>query len=113
MSQLFQVIKSLNPTQRLGAFVFIALLTSFTAILTVYLKSDECSSLAEENVRMHEDFAKISKLLRELRMEKDDIPAESPLVDSLMVDTSKPLKTETINYSEILDKIEIITKSNK
>ena len=118
MSNLIEAIKTLKTSQRLGALVFLALLTSITSILTVYFKTDDCRVIIDENVRMHEDFAKISSMLREVRM-KNDTEVESTIeVDSLRnpYDTDKKPKIETEkiivpDYS-ILDSIETITNKH-
>jgi len=45
---MFDIIKSLNPKQRLIAFLVAAILTSSVAIATSYLKTDNCQAISDQ-----------------------------------------------------------------
>jgi len=45
---MFDIIKSLNPKQRLVAFLVAAILTSSVAIATSYLKTDNCQAISDQ-----------------------------------------------------------------
>jgi hypothetical protein len=45
---MFDIIKSLNPKQRLVAFLVAAILTSSVAIITSYLKTDNCQAISDQ-----------------------------------------------------------------
>lgn len=45
---MFDIIKSLNPKQRLTAFLIAAILTSSVAIITSYLKTDNCQAISDQ-----------------------------------------------------------------
>ena len=121
MSNFIDAIKTLKTSQRLGALVFLALLTSITSIVTVYFKTDDCRVIMDENVKMHEDFAKISAMLRESRMKEETGVELGAQVDSSRNPFETIQKTEVdkkINVPEleynILDSIEnIINKHSK
>lgn len=71
---MFEVIKNLKPTHRLQAFLFAAFLTTASAVLTVYLKTDDCSGLAkqyEELVKNYTETMSINNTLIESNNKKD------------------------------------------
>lgn len=45
---MFDIIKSLNPKQRLVAFLVAAMLTSSVAVITSYLKTDNCQAISDQ-----------------------------------------------------------------
>lgn len=111
MSQFAEAIKTLKPSQRLYGFLFLVFITSTTAIITSYFKTDDCRSLMEENIRMHEDFSKISSILRQLRVKESEVYTEVR-VDTSMAPEAGPNPTvkinEGIDYGQVINEIESI-----
>ena len=100
MKYISEILKQFTRQQRI--LVLAMLLTTLT--LTMYFKTDDCSALVSENLKMHEDFVKISKMLREERL------AGLQIVDS----TSVTLDTVKIidNTVNVMDEIMKIAESN-
>lgn len=71
---MFEVIKNLKPAHRLQAFFFAAFLTTASAILTVYLKTDDCSGFAKQYevlVKNYTETMAINNTLIESNNKKD------------------------------------------
>ena len=61
----------------------LVLLLSFTTgsiLISQYLKTDDCRALIDENIKMQNDFAKISSMLRAERMRTETI-----MLDTIMI----------------------------
>jgi len=59
-----RILKQFTSSQRMIVLVLLLAFTSGSILLSQYLKTDDCRPLIEENMRMHQDFAKISAMLR-------------------------------------------------
>jgi hypothetical protein len=59
------ILKSFNMSQRLLVLIIMALVISGTYIAVAYLKTDDCSSLAKENLALINTMVETSKLLRQ------------------------------------------------
>jgi hypothetical protein len=92
---MFEVIKNLKPSHRLQAFLFAALLSTASAVLTVYLKTDDCSGLAAQYqvlVKNYTETMAINNTLIESNNKKDrDMIAIKNLLDEM--DNIKPETT--------------------
>jgi hypothetical protein len=84
---MFEVIKNLKPAHRLQAFLFAAFLTTSSAILTVYLKTDDCSGLAKQYevlVKNYTETMSINNTLIESNNKKDrDMIAIRNILDEM------------------------------
>ena len=84
---MFEVIKNLKPTHRLQAFLFAAFLSTASAVLTVYLKTDDCSGLAKQYevlVKNYTETMAINNTLIESNNKKDrDMIAIRNLLDEM------------------------------
>lgn len=87
MSQLTDAIKSLKPAERLKAFIFLAVLTSATAITTVYLKTDDCSDTANNYNGCIENYSKVqtfaNSCMQESNRKTGDLIVLAGIIDSL------------------------------
>lgn len=68
MKYFVEILKQFTRAQRLIVLVLLLSFTTGTYLTSQYLKTDSCESLIEENLKMQEDFAKISSILRKERM---------------------------------------------
>lgn len=100
MKEFVNILKQFTQSQRLIVLVLLLTFTFGSYSLSVYLKTDDCRSLMEENIKMHEDFVTISKMLREERMRDKiivsdtvsiggresftTIPSDNTLMDSIL-----------------------------
>jgi hypothetical protein len=97
---MFEAIKNLKPTDRLKAFLFAVLLSTTSAMLTVYFKTDDCSGLAtqyqvlvknytetmainntliESNNKKDRDMITIKNLLNEMNKIKPEITTKTTI----------------------------------
>lgn len=98
------ILKQFTPTQRLIVLVLLLSFTSGSLLVSQYLKTDDCRPIIKENIRMHQDFAKISAMLRnQVKLEeKETIAPASSQEDSESFDPPAPIKNESTAMDEIL-----------
>ena len=114
---LIQVIKSLKPAERLKALIAIAIITSVTALLTSYLKTDDCSQISSQYESALNSYSKTMKITNECIDESNrktqELVTLSKILDSLskikMLEYSE-LKTSSRNQ-EIYPYVELVKDS--
>lgn len=80
MKYFVDILKQFTQTQRLIVLVLLLSFTTGSVLISQYLKTDDCRALIDENIKMHEDFVKISSMLREERMRVQPI-----MLDTIMI----------------------------
>ena len=101
MKYFVNILKQFTQAQRL---IVLILLLSFTAgsyLISQYLKTDDCRPLIEENLKMHNDFATISAMLRAQRLKENQIQLDTVTNGSV------------INDNSLMDSIYNIAERNK
>jgi hypothetical protein len=101
MKYFVNILKQFTQAQRL---IVLILLLSFTAgsyLISQYLKTDDCRPLIEENLKMHNDFATISAMLRAERLKENQIQLDTVTNGSV------------INDNSLIDSIYNIAERNK
>ena len=73
MKYFVNILKQFTQAQRLIVLILLLAFTTCATLVSQYLKTDDCKPLIEENLKMHEDFAKISAMLRAERMRENQI----------------------------------------
>jgi len=63
---MFDIIKSLNPKQRLVAFLVAAMLTSSVAVITSYLKTDNCQAISDQYNTLIKNQAELMSINNDL-----------------------------------------------
>ncbi len=97
---MFEVIKNLKPAHRLQAFLFAAFLTTASAILTVYLKTDDCSGLANQYqvlVKNYTETMSINNTLIESNNKKD----RDMITIKNILDEMGNIKPETVTQTTV------------
>ena len=82
MKYFVDILKQFTIRQRLIVLILLLTFTTGGVLLSQYFKTDDCRPYIEENFKMHEDFVKISEMLRKERMR------ETQIVDSIMIPAS-------------------------
>jgi len=101
MKYFVNILKQFTQAQRL---IVLILLLSFTAgsyLISQYLKTDDCRPFIEENLKMHNDFATISAMLRAQRLKENQIQLDTVTNGSV------------INDNSLMDSIYNIAERNK
>lgn len=80
MKYFVDILKQFTPAQRLFVLVLLLTFTAGSLLLSQYLKTDDCRPIIEENLKMQDDFAKISELLREERLRDNAIQLDSVVI---------------------------------
>jgi len=94
-----QILKQFTSSQRLIVLVLLLIFTSGSILLSQYLKTDDCRPLIEENIRMHQDFAKISAMLRGQTLKDEKIsrePASDSSASSSEIEKDSPAMIDSI-----------------
>lgn len=60
-----EILRTFNMSQRLLVLIIMALVGSGTYIAVQYLRTDDCTGIAKENVELLKVITETSKLLRE------------------------------------------------
>lgn len=97
---MFEVIKNLKPAHRLQAFFFAAFLTTASAILTVYLKTDDCSGFAKQYevlVKNYTETMAINNTLIESNNKKD----RDMITIKNLLDEMNKIKPETTTHTTV------------
>jgi len=110
MKYFVDILKQFTVRQRLIVLILLLSFTTGGVLLSQYFKTDDCRPYIEENFKMHEDFVKISEMLRNERMK------ENVMIDSVKV--SAPADEPTggsvpvIKDKSIMDSILTIANSH-
>ena len=104
-----EILKQFTTGQRLFVLVLLLMFSSGSYIVTNYFKTDDCRPLIEENLKLQEDFVKISQLIREREMRKyfSEAHMESgdALESAMHYDTLYLIEDESLTDYIILDEI--------
>ena len=116
MTELFQVIKTLKPSQRLYGFLFLVLITSATAIITSYLKTDDCGEFANNyndcvtNYTKSQEF--VNNCMNESNQKTNDLIVLAGIIDSIrLCKTIQYTTITTENHPIKLDRYENVVSS--
>jgi hypothetical protein len=107
MKYFVDILKQFTQTQRLIVLILLLSFTTGSILISQYFKTDDCRSLIDENLKMHEDFAKISSMLREERMKPEAImldtiaaPTEEPKAGSVIIVEEPNTMDEILKIAE-------------
>jgi hypothetical protein len=111
MKYFVNILKQFTQAQRLIVLILLLSFTTGSYLISQYLKTDDCRPLIEENLKMHNDFAKISAMLREQRLKENQIQLDTVAIgdstDNKIIQL--PDNTSTI----LMDSIYNIAERNK
>ena len=115
---IFKEIMSLNPlkpisdilsqfTQAQRIFVLIITLgfTSGTYLISNYLSNDDCRTIIEENLKLHQDFLTISRMIRERELKALNNETEMMVSTSPFEESTESIVLDTVTVSESTDEI--------
>ena len=109
MKYFVDILKQFTQTQRLVVLILLLSFTTGSYLMSQYLKTDDCRVLIDENLKMHEDFAKISSMLRKKVVEEN-------MTDSTVAMTGskdEPIGGGVTEEINITDEILKIAESHK
>lgn len=112
MKYFVGILKQFTQTQRLIVLILLLSFTTGSILLSQYLKIDDCRALIDENIKMQNDFAKISSMLRAERMKTETVMLDTVAI----VDTSAEPKgggVIVIEETDMMDQILKIAESHK
>lgn len=110
MKYFVDILKQFTTKQRLFVLIILLVFTTGNVLLSQYFKTDDCRPYIEENFKMHEDFAKISKMLREERMKTSSVMVDTIMVAGEPVGGSVPVN---VNNDMMLDSVLKIVESHE
>ena len=110
MKYFVNILKQFTQAQRLIVLILLLSFTTGSYLVSQYLKTDDCKPIVDENIKMHEDFAKISAMLRAERMRDNQI-----VLDTIAPAGSEPVGVGVIQLptdNSLMDSILNIAESN-
>ena len=110
MKYFVNILKQFTQAQRLIVLILLLSFTTGSYLISQYLKTDDCKPIVDENIKMHEDFAKISAMLRAERMINERVVS-----DSMPAGDSEPIGGGVIQLptdNSLMDSILNIAESN-
>jgi hypothetical protein len=95
---MFDIIKSLNPKQRLVAFLIAAILTSSVAVLTSYLKTDNCQAISDQYNTLIKNQAELMSINNDLIEQNNNKQRDLISVASLLEEMTNTtmMRTEQV-----------------
>lgn len=95
---MFDIIKSLNPKQRLIAFLVAAILTSSVAIAISYLKTDNCQAISDQYNTLIKNQAELMSINNDLIEQNNNKQKDLISVASLLEEMTNAtmMKTEQV-----------------
>jgi len=109
MKYFVGILKQFTQSQKLIVLILLLVFTSGSVLISQYLKTDDCRVLIDENLKMHEDFAKISAMLRAERLREQRVA-----LDTMPAGSDEPIGGGVIQLPDntLLDSILNIAESN-
>ena len=77
MKYFVNILKQFTQSQRLIVLILLLSFSTGGILISQYLKTDDCKPLIEENLKMQNDFAKISAMLRAERLKDSALASDS------------------------------------
>ncbi len=111
MKYFVNVLKQFTPAQRLTVLVLLLSFTTVSFLASEYLKTDSCRALIDENLKMHEDFAKISEMLRKQRLQGETM-VDSAAAEAPAEPTGGSVPAPAPENGAVMDSILHIAESN-
>ena len=95
---MFDIIKSLNPKQRLVAFLVAAMLTSSVAVITSYLKTDNCQAISDQYNTLVKNQAELMSINNDLIEQNNNKQRDLISVASLLEEMTNTtmMRTEQV-----------------
>lgn len=104
MKYFVNILKQFTQAQRLFVLVLLLSFSTGGVLISQYLKTDDCRPLIEENLKMQNDFAKISAMLRAERLKETQIKLDTIVnegeVTQLPDNSSNEIMNEILKIAE-------------
>jgi hypothetical protein len=115
--KLVEAIKTLRPGERLKALVILALISSLTGLITVWLKGNPCKEISTQYTEMLHNYSEIAKSNNSLMsdnnqkqeiiislkriLEKIDSSKSETIISDVVIDV--PVKQQVLEKLEVKD----------
>jgi flagellar biosynthesis/type III secretory pathway M-ring protein FliF/YscJ len=107
MKSFADILKQFTSSQRVIVLFLLLFFSTIPVVVVQWMKTDDCKPLIDENLRMQQDFAKISTILREERMKS----LKTFVLDTALTETTNILVEET-DPNLAIDKVIEISDSH-
>ena len=71
MKYFVEILKQFTQAQRLTVLFLLLFFTTGSVLISQYLRVSDCQPLIEENIKLQNDFVKISEMLRKKVLEDE------------------------------------------
>jgi hypothetical protein len=119
MKHFVEILAKFTQSQRMMVLVLLLTFTTGGLLVSQYLRTDDCKSLVAENMKMQEDFVKLSSMLRKVVMQSNAEIADRttsteindvPSMDSSAIPTELKSNTDRRPANEQPRPVEIVEK---
>ncbi len=104
MKYFVNILKQFTQAQRLIVLILLLSFSTGGVLISQYLKTDDCRPLIEENLKMQNDFARISAMLRAERLKENQIQSDTIVnegeVTQLPDNSSNEIMNEILKIAE-------------
>lgn len=117
LKPISDILSQFTQAQRIFVLIITLGVTSATYLISDYMSNDDCRPIIEENLRLHQDFLTISRMIRERELNSLITETELMVQSSMFEDSVKPVSTQdsvvfTVSPDDIVDKILEISDKN-
>ena len=95
MKYFSEILEQFTTGQKVFVLILLLVFTSGTYITSIYFRNDNCKELIDENKALLDDFVKVSRMVRDLKMQSLNATySPAPLME--MAEEASPSSSDTI-----------------
>ena len=95
MKYFSEILEQFTTGQKVFVLILLLVFTSGTYITSIYFRNDNCKELIDENKALLDDFVKVSRMVRDLKMQSLHATySPAPLME--MAEEASPSSSDTI-----------------
>lgn len=105
LKPISDILSQFTQAQRIFVLIITLGFTSGTYLISNYLSNDDCRTIIEENLKLHEDFLTISRMIRERELKSLINETEMMVSTSPFDESTESIVIDTVTVSESTDEI--------
>ena len=105
LKPISEILSQFTQAQRIFVLVITLGFTSGTYLISDYLSNDDCRIIIEENLKLHQDFLTISRMIRERELKALNNETEMMVSTSPFEESTVSIVLDTVTVSESTDEI--------
>ena len=105
LKPISDILSQFTQAQRIFVLIITLGFTSGTYLISNYLSNDDCRTIIEENLKLHQDFLTISRMIRERELKALNNETEMMVSTSPFEESTESIVLDTVTVSESTDEI--------